>query len=86
MNSQEETIINSNAILDAILGLRQEINVLFNNIEVRLRHVEGEASEIKNRLSAVERNVNEVKNLNVSFDVRIDRLEAIGHEALISDL
>ncbi len=44
------------------------MNERFNKIEVRLRRVEDEVSEMK--------------NLQFSFDVRLDRIESMSHEDL----
>lgn len=80
MNSSQDTPINNTnliieAINNAVNGLRQEMNERFNNVEARLRRIENENEEIKT-------DVAEMKNLQLSFDVRLDRLESMAHESL----
>ena len=64
----QETLLEKNAILDAINSMRQEINNRFDNIEVRLSRVESEVTEIK--------------ELQFSFDVRLERIEGAAYESL----
>lgn len=64
----KETLIHTNTILEAINSFRQEVNERFNKIEARLSRVENEIADMK--------------NLQLSFDVRLDRLESMAHEAL----
>lgn len=101
MNSSQDTPINlnadnTNAILDAIAGLRQEMNQRFNNVEARLRFVEDEVKEVKERLTAVETRTtniethvksNDARLAHIeseffSFNVRLKRVEAMSHEAV----
>ncbi len=67
-NDSQETLLEKNAILDAINAMRQEVNERFDKIEVRL--------------TTLEKDVEEIKNLQFSFDVRLERIEGDVHESL----
>lgn len=71
----KETLIHTNTILEAINSFRQEVNERFNKVEERFNKIEA-------RLSRVENEIADMKNLQLSFDVRLDRLESMSHEAL----
>ncbi|MCY7347278.1 MAG: hypothetical protein LH614_13775 [Pyrinomonadaceae bacterium] len=80
--SGEGTLLEKNAVLDAINLLRQETNSMrqemngrFDKIEIRLVNVEA-------RLTTVEADIAEIKELQFSFDVRLERIEGVAHESL----
>ncbi len=77
MNSEDtqETLPNLNTILEAINGLRQEMNERLNNIEARLINVE-------NRVVNLENDVRQVKEMQFVFENELDRLQAIVHQSL----
>jgi hypothetical protein len=58
----------TNRILEAIGDLRREMNERFGKTETRLTGIEGKLKE--------------VKALQLSFDIRLDRLQAMTHEVL----
>lgn len=64
-----------NRILEAINALRQETNALRQEMNQRLEKIEA-------RLNVVEYEIKEMKDLQLSFDVRLDRLESMAHESL----
>ena len=85
-NDSRETLLEKNTILDAINSMRQEVihkidtqrqemNERFDKVELRLTNVEA-------RLTNVENNVEEIKNLQFSFDIRLERIESAAYEAL----
>jgi hypothetical protein len=66
--SGEETLLETNAVLDAINLTRQEMNGRFDRIEVRLTTVEADIAEIKES--------------QFSFDVRLERVQGMCYESL----
>lgn len=73
--SGEETLLGKNAILDAISAMRQEMNERFDKVEARLNSVEA-------RLTSVETDVAGIKELQFSFDIRLERIESAAYESL----
>jgi hypothetical protein len=71
----QETLPNLNTILEAINGLRLEMNERFNNAEARLVNLE-------NRVINVENDVRQVKEMQFVFENELDRLQAIVHQSL----
>lgn len=81
MNSSQDTPINlsadnTNAILDAIAGLRQEMNQRFNNVEARLRFVEDEIKEVKERLTAVETRATNIETRTTNIETHVKSNDA----------
>ncbi|MCY7376065.1 MAG: hypothetical protein LH472_08855 [Pyrinomonadaceae bacterium] len=64
----QETLLEKNVILEAINSLRQEMNGRFDKIEARL--------------TTVEKDIEEIKNSQFSFDVRLERVEGMAYESL----
>ncbi|HEY0051305.1 MAG TPA: hypothetical protein VGB68_18560 [Pyrinomonadaceae bacterium] len=58
----------TNKILEAIGDLRREMNERLDSMDRRLFKLEKEVSEMK--------------DLQLTFDVRLDRLESMAHESL----
>jgi DUF438 domain-containing protein len=85
-NSEKDTLPNLQTVLDAISGLRQEMNEQisglrremnerFGNVEIRLANVE-------QRLAVVEIDVREIKQMQFVFENEFDRLKALSHKSL----
>ena len=74
-NDSQETLLEKNAVLDAINLMRQEMNTRFDKVEVRLTNVEA-------RLTTVENDIAEIKNSQFSFDVRLERVQGMCYESL----
>ncbi|MDQ3748583.1 MAG: hypothetical protein M3367_06120 [Acidobacteriota bacterium] len=72
MNSEEDTLPNLQTVLDAIRNLQQETSKQF----VELRQ---EMSGLREEVSAKFENM---RLEMMSFDARIDRLQAMAHESL----
>jgi len=79
MNSDNQETLRqddgTNRILEAINALSQEINALRTETFERL-------DSIDRRLFKLEKEVGEMKDLQLTFDVRLDRLESMAHESL----
>lgn len=58
----------TNQILQAIGDLRREMNERFGGVD--------------NRLTGIEAEIEEIKQSQFSFDVRLDRVQAMAHDAL----
>lgn len=71
----QDTPIHTNTILEAIAGMRYEINERFNQIDERFKNIES-------RLRHLEDEVEDIKKLQFSFDVQLDRLVSLNHEAI----
>lgn len=65
---EKDTLPNLETILDAINGLRSEMNERFDKVEARLTNVETD--------------VNQIKELQFVFENEIDRLLALSHKSL----
>ncbi len=68
MNSEQDTLPNNQTILDAINNLRADINAKFDEVDKRFQMVENRLEDMRLEM--------------MSFDVRIDRLQAMSHENL----
>jgi len=68
MNSEEDTLPNNQTILDAIGNLRAEMNAKFDEVNRKFHHVDKRFEDMRLEM--------------MSFDVRIDRLQAMSHENL----
>ena len=86
MDSQD-TLPNMQTILDAINGLRQEMNTkieetnkkidgLQQEMNAKFSVAEYHLNHLNQRLKVVEFEVGEIKNTNVSFDARLDRMQS----------
>lgn len=64
----EETLLQTNAILDAINNLRREMNERFEKIE--------------NEISLVKYEMKELKETQFSLDVCLERAQSMAHEGL----
>ncbi|MGI8638569.1 MAG: hypothetical protein ACR2MG_01235 [Pyrinomonadaceae bacterium] len=71
----QDTLPNLETILNAINGLRQEMNMRFDKVEMRLTNVES-------RLTNVENDVRQIKDMQFVFENEFDRLLALSHKAL----
>ncbi len=67
-NSEKDTLPNLQTVLDAINGLRQEMNDRFSGVEQRLTNVETDVSEIK--------------QMQFVFENEFDRLQASAYKSL----
>ncbi len=74
-NSEQDTLPNLETVLNAINGLRSEMNVRFDKVEARLSNIEA-------RLTNVETDLNQVKEMQFVFENEFDRLLALSHKAL----
>lgn len=74
-NSEKDTLPNLQTVLDAINGLRSEMNERFNSVEQRLVTVE-------QRLTNVENDIREIKKTQFDFDIRFEQLQASVHQSL----
>ncbi len=85
MDSQD-TLPNMQTILDAINGLRQEMNTKIDGLQQEMNAkfsvAEYHLNHLNQRLKVVEFEVGEIKNHNVSFDARLDRMQASAFETL----
>lgn len=68
MNSEENTLPNNQTILDAINTLRADMNAKFADVDKRFQVIENRLEDMRLEM--------------MSFDVRIDRLQAMSHEKL----
>ena len=68
MNSEENTLPNNQTILDAINTLRADMNAKFADVDKRFQVIENRLEDMRLEM--------------MSFDVRIDRLQAMSHENL----
>jgi len=66
--NEQDTLPNLETILNAISGLRSEMNERFDKVEGRLTNVENDMSK--------------VKELQFVFENEIDRLLALSHKSL----
>lgn len=79
MNSDQDTLPNNEQILKAILEMRSEIGGLNNkidNLRTELNH------KIDNLQTEIDTRFEGMRLQMMSFDVRIDRIEALTHEVL----
>ncbi|CAN5873413.1 hypothetical protein BH20ACI4_BH20ACI4_12400 [soil metagenome] len=74
-NSEKDTLPNLQTVVDAISGLRQEMNGNFETVGQRLTNVE-------QRLTNVETDVKEIKEMQFVFENEFDRLLALSYKSL----
>lgn len=75
----QKTLLEKSAILDAINAMRQKVN---HKIDGLRQEMNGRFDKIEARLTTVENEVVEIKNLQFGFDVRLERIEADAHASL----
>lgn len=78
----EDTVISQNVILAAINDLRQEMNQAISGLRQDVQQVNQRLENIESRIVNIENEVDEIKKLQFSFDVRLERLEAMADESL----
>ncbi len=69
----------TNRILEAISGLHQEVTNLRQDTRQQIADLRREMNE---RFTKVETEIGEIKQLQFSFDVRLERVQAMAHDAL----
>ena len=73
----------TNKILEAINGLRQETSRQITDLRQETRQQIGDLRrEMNERLTRVETEILEIKEMQFSFDVRLERVQAMAHDAL----
>jgi uncharacterized coiled-coil DUF342 family protein len=89
MNSEPETLPNNEQILKAIyeLGnelknLRTEMNSKFDEVNSKFDEVNSKFDEVNSKFEQVDARFEEMRLQMMSFDVRIDRIEALTHKVL----
>lgn len=75
MNSEENTLPNNQTILDAINTLRADMNAKFADVDKNF-------GEVNKRFQVIENRLEDMRFEMMSFDVRIDHLQAMSHEKL----
>lgn len=96
-SESEETILLKNTILDAITLLSQEMNGKFDEMRQEMngkfdgmrQEIDGIRQEMNamrivmtERFSRLEADVEEIKNLQFSFDVQLERIESATYKSL----
>ena len=85
-NSEKDTLPNLQTVLDAISGLRQEMNEqiadLRKEMNERFSSVEQRLTSVEQRLSNVETDVSEIKQMQFVFENEFDSLKALSHKSL----
>lgn len=86
---EKDTLPNLETILNAINGLRLEMNQRFDqvdgrltNVEARLTNVEARLTNVEARLTNVETDLSQVKEMQFVFENEFDRLLALSYKAL----
>lgn len=82
MNSEQNTLPNNQAILEAVNELKTQMNSQFEAINSQFDAVNLQFKAINSQFESVNAQFEEVRLQMMSFDVRIDRLEAMSHELL----
>lgn len=75
MNSEQDTLPNLQTVLDAINNLNREITDFREEMNARFDYV-------SSRLDAHDARFEQMRPEMMSFDARIDRLQAMSHENL----
>ena len=85
-NSEKDTLPNLQTLLDAINGLRQEMNEqiagLRQEMNERFSSVEQRLTNVEQRLTNVETEVGEIKQMQFVFENEFDRLQASAYKSL----
>lgn len=79
MNSDQETLPNNEQILKAILDLRSEMNSKIDGLQAEVTGLRTEVTDLRTEMDA---RFEDMRLQMSSFDVRIDRIEALTHEVL----
>ncbi len=79
MNSEQDALPNNEQILKAILELRTEMNAKFDGLQTEMN---AKFDEVNQRFQGIDNRLEEMRLQMMSFDVRIDRIEALTHEVL----
>lgn len=82
MNSEPETLPNNQTLLDAIKSLHQEMNAKFAQIDARFEQIDARFEQVDAKFTQIDNRFEEMRLQMMSFDVRIDRIEALTHEVL----
>ncbi len=97
MNSEETLRQNddsTNKIIEAINGLRQEMNQQIGDLRQEMNQQNSDLRrevsqqigdlrrEMNERFTRVETDIEEIKQLQFSFDVQLERIQAMAHDAL----
>ena len=80
--NEQDTLPNLETILNAISGLRSEMNERFDKVEARLTNVEARLTNVEERLTNVEIDVTKIKELQFIFENQFDRLLALTYKYL----
>ena len=75
----QDTLPNLETILNAINGLRQEMNESINGLRQEMNE---RFDKIEVRLTVVEGDVEQIKEMQFVFENEFDRLLALGHKSL----
>lgn len=87
MNSEKDTVPNNEAILNAVKEMQSEMNTKFTDLHNEINtKIEGLQSEMNVKIEGLQSEMNvrfeDMRLQMMSFDVRIDRIEALTHEVL----
>lgn len=83
MNSEQDTLPNLQTILNAINNLREETSKQINDLrEDTSKQINDLRQEMTANFNRVDARFEDMRLQMMSFDVRIDRLEASSHELL----
>ena len=82
MNSEEDTLPNNQTILEAINNLRAEVNGKFDEVNKKFDEVSKRFDEVDGKFHQVDKRFEDMRLEMMSFDVRLDRLQAMAHENL----
>lgn len=89
MNSEKDTLPNNEQILLVVNNLQLAVNniqLAISNLQVemntRFEQVDSRFEQIDSRFEQIDRRHEEMRLQMMSFDVRIDRIEALTHEVL----
>lgn len=74
-----DTVMGKNAILDAINAMRLEMNSKIDGLRLEMNE---RFDKVEARLTTVEMDVAAIKELQFSFDVRLERIEGMAYESL----
>ena len=87
--NEKNTLPNLETVLNAINGLRSEMNERFDRVEERLTNVETRLTNVEIKLTNVESDLTQVKSdliqvkeLQFVFENEFDRLLALSYKAL----
>lgn len=85
-NSEKDTLPNLETILNAINGLRQEMNESINGlrqeVNSRFDKIELRLTNVEQKIITIENDVGEIKNMQFVFENEFDRLLALSYKSL----